>query len=187
MKDLRVQRTYILLKEAFFKLLAKKPFEEIKVNDICNLAMIHRTTFYHHFQDKYYLLDFCIQDIEQELIDNINKKSYKNIQEFYSNLVTSLLEYIADKKDVFINILKHNSKSSLTEVFLDTCVDYISSRLTNEYQQEIYPVADIDVISHFYSGAVLSTIVWWLESNSSMSEAELCDMIINLIFKVPNK
>ena len=71
MKDLRVQRTYILLKEAFFKLLAKKPFEEIKVNDICNLAMIHRTTFYHHFQDKYDLLDFCIQDIEQELIDNI--------------------------------------------------------------------------------------------------------------------
>ena len=187
MKDLRVQRTYILLKEAFFKLLAKKPFEEIKVNDICNLAMIHRTTFYHNFQDKYDLLDFCIQDIKQELIDNINKKSYKNIQEFYSNLVTSLLEYIADKKNVFINILRHNSKSSLTEVFLDTCVDYISSRLTNEYQQGIYPVADIDVISHFYSGAVLSTIVWWLESNSSMSEAELCDTIINLIFKVPNK
>ena len=98
MKDLRVQRTYILLKEAFFKLLAKKPFEEIKVNDICNLAMIHRTTFYHHFQDKYDLLEFCIHDIEQELVDNINKKSYKNIQEFYSNLVNSLLEYIADKK-----------------------------------------------------------------------------------------
>ena len=175
MKDLRVQRTYILLKEAFFKLLAKKPFEEIKVNDICNLAMIHRTTFYHHFQDKY------------ELVTNINKKSYQNIQEFYSNLVTSLLEYIADKKDVFVNILKHNSKSSLTEVFLNTCVNYISSRLKKEYQQGIYPIAYIDVISHFYSGAVLSTIVWWLESNSSMSEAELCDMIINLIFKVPKK
>ena len=87
----------------------------------------------------------------------------------------------------FVNILKHNSKSSLTEVFLNTCVNYISSRLKKEYQQGIYPIADIDVISHFYSGAVLSTIVWWLESNSSMSEAELCDMIINLIFKVPKK
>ena len=73
MKDLRVQRTYILLKDSLFKLLSKKSFEDIRVNDICNLAMIHRTTFYHHFQDKYELLEFCIQDIEQELLKKINR------------------------------------------------------------------------------------------------------------------
>ena len=50
MEDLRVQRTYLLLKNALLELLAKKSFDEIKVNDICNLAMIHRTTFYSHFQ-----------------------------------------------------------------------------------------------------------------------------------------
>ena len=181
------EETLFLFAKAIKSLIKKQPLDKITVTDIVSTAGKTRQTFYRHFQDKYDLLEFCIQDVEQELVTNINKKSYQNIQEFYSNLVTSLLEYIADKKDVFVNILKHNSKSSLTEVFLNTCVNYISSRLKKEYQQGIYPIADIDVISHFYSGAVLSTIVWWLESNSSMSEAELCDMIINLIFKVPKK
>ena len=62
MEDLRVQRTYLLLKNALLELLAKKSFDEIKVNDICNLAMIHRTTFYSHFQDKYDLLEYCKQE-----------------------------------------------------------------------------------------------------------------------------
>ena len=116
-------------------------------------------------------------------------KKPKTQQSSHANAIYRLLclSLSFDKSNVFVNILKHNSKSSLTEVFLNTCVNYISSRLKKEYQQGIYPIADIDVISHFYSGAVLSTIVWWLESNSSMSEAELCDMIINLIFKVPKK
>lgn len=64
MNDLRVKRTYILLKNALFELLAHQSFEEIKVNDICNLAMVHRTTFYSHFSDKYELLEYCIKDVE---------------------------------------------------------------------------------------------------------------------------
>lgn len=71
MEDLRVQRTYLLLKNALLELLAKKSFDEIKVNDICNLAMIHRTTFYSHFQDKYDLLEYCVKNIEQELTEKL--------------------------------------------------------------------------------------------------------------------
>ena len=77
MEDLRVQRTYLLLKNALLELLAKKSFDEIKVNDICNLAMIHRTTFYSHFQDKYDLLEYCIKNIEQELTEKIKRILYK--------------------------------------------------------------------------------------------------------------
>ena len=73
MEDLRVQRTYLLLKNALLELLAKKSFDEIKVNDICNLAMIHRTTFYSHFQDKYDLLEYCVKNIEQELTEKIRQ------------------------------------------------------------------------------------------------------------------
>ena len=98
MEDLRVQRTYLLLKNALLELLAKKSFDEIKVNDICNLAMIHRTTFYSHFQDKYDLLEYCVKNIEQELTEKINTTQYSNSKEFYTNLVMSLLEYISENK-----------------------------------------------------------------------------------------
>ena len=104
MEDLRVQRTYLLLKNALLELLAKKSFDEIKVNDICNLAMIHRTTFYSHFQDKYDLLEYCVKNIEQELTEKINTTQYSNSKEFYTNLVMSLLEYISENKKMFKKI-----------------------------------------------------------------------------------
>ena len=94
MDDLRVKRTYLLLKNALFELLAKKPFEEIKVNDICNAAMVHRTTFYSHFSDKYELLEYCIQDVEEELTKKISNNTYSNLKEFYTNLIINLLTYV---------------------------------------------------------------------------------------------
>ena len=63
MGDLRTTRTYLLLKNALLELLSKQSFDTIKVNDICNLAMVHRTTFYSHFSDKYELLDYCVNDL----------------------------------------------------------------------------------------------------------------------------
>ena len=56
--DLRIKKTYKLLTEALIKLLGEKPLSEIKLNEICDLAMVHKTTFYNHFSDKYDLLKY---------------------------------------------------------------------------------------------------------------------------------
>ena len=45
----------------------------------------------------------------------------------------------------------------------------------------------IEVISQFYAGAVISTIIWWLKSDNSLSETQLCNYIISLIFDIPHK
>ncbi|MEI3395913.1 MAG: TetR family transcriptional regulator [Clostridia bacterium] len=129
MEDLRVQRTYLLLKNALLELLAKKSFDEIKVNDICNLAMIHRTTFYSHFQDKYDLLEYCVKNIEQELTEKINTTQYSNSKEFYTNLVMSLLEYISENKKMFKSVLKNNFDNSVNKIFMNTCINYITDML----------------------------------------------------------
>lgn len=44
-EDIRLQRTYSLLLEALTDLLAEKPFDEIRVTDICERAKVHRSTF----------------------------------------------------------------------------------------------------------------------------------------------
>src|SRR5579884_3835195 len=54
--DLRVRRTQRLLWEALIALMDERDFEEISVTDICDRAMVHRTTFYKHYEDKYDLL-----------------------------------------------------------------------------------------------------------------------------------
>ena len=168
MNDLRVKRTYILLKNALFELLAHQSFEEIKVNDICNLAMVHRTTFYSHFSDKYELLEYCIKDVEDELTQKIKYNKYSNLREFYTNLIMSLLEYIADNK--------------IVALFTNACISYITEMLEKEEDMEIYHETPISIIAQFYSGAVINTIIFWLKTNSKLSEKELCEYIVSLIF-----
>ena len=50
--DLRQRKTRKLLVEALAQLLEEKSFQELSVTDICRRAMVHRTTFYAHFNDK---------------------------------------------------------------------------------------------------------------------------------------
>jgi AcrR family transcriptional regulator len=95
-EDLRIRRTYKLLSEALLSLLLEKSFEEIFVTDICERAMVHRTTFYKHFEDKYHLLDFCVKELisnfegdEQEL------NSISSMKDYYMGLIRKSLEYMA--------------------------------------------------------------------------------------------
>jgi len=187
MEDLRIKRTHLLLKNALFELLSQKSFDEIKVNDICNLAMVHRTTFYSHFQDKYDLLEYCIQDIKQEATKRITETKYSNSKEFCTNLVMNLLEYIEENKKMYQNILNKNSDSRANTVFMNTCIEYITSALEADQIYKKYNRIDINIMAQFYSGAVVATIIWWLKSPNPLTKKELCNSIISLIFDKPYK
>ena len=64
--DLRQRKTRKLLVEALAHLLEEKPFQELSVTDICRRAMVHRTTFYAHFNDKQELLHYLLEGMERE-------------------------------------------------------------------------------------------------------------------------
>ena len=59
-KDLRVIKTKKNLYESLIKLMSLKEFEYIKVSDICNEALISRSTFYSHFNTFLYFSLFVL-------------------------------------------------------------------------------------------------------------------------------
>ena len=46
-------------------LLEERPLSEISVVDICQRAMVHRTTFYAHFDDKLALLRYAVDELQK--------------------------------------------------------------------------------------------------------------------------
>src|SRR5215471_1814410 len=70
--DLRVRRTHKLLWEALMAELSQRPFEEITVKEICERAMVHRTTFYKHYEDKYALLEQGIRQMYDALVAEVH-------------------------------------------------------------------------------------------------------------------
>ena len=69
--DLRIQKTYLALHNAFTEILEEKRFDEMTVNELCDRAMIRRTTFYKHFADKYEYFSFYIREITSTFQDRL--------------------------------------------------------------------------------------------------------------------
>ena len=93
--DPRVKRTRGLILQSFESLLAEKNFETISVQDVTDKAQINRATFYAHFQDKYALLDYSInqmfmQEIEKRTL-NVCSYSPDNLR----NLILAVCEFLA--------------------------------------------------------------------------------------------
>jgi len=84
-KDLRVIKTENLLYTTLMDLLKEKAFEEIKVSDICSKALINRSTFYAHYNDKYDLLAEFINNLKNNLTLELNKNEKSNECDFELN------------------------------------------------------------------------------------------------------
>ncbi|MEI5906820.1 TetR/AcrR family transcriptional regulator [Bacillus spongiae] len=84
--DLRSVRTRKFIIDSLIELLEKKDFNSIKISDITSGAMINRATFYHHFLDKYDLLEKVIKEV---LIENVLQELSNN-KEFNEEMLKSL-------------------------------------------------------------------------------------------------
>ena len=67
--DLRVIKTKNVLFNSLVLLMKDKTFEEIKVSDICKKALINRSAFYSHYNDKYELLVDFINVLKEEFVN----------------------------------------------------------------------------------------------------------------------
>ena len=52
-----------LLADALAGLMECKPLDQVRVAEIASAAGVSKQTFYHHFSDKYHLMECCFRDM----------------------------------------------------------------------------------------------------------------------------
>lgn len=67
--DRRIQRTRQILLQAFKEVAQEKGFAATSIQDIAKRANVNRGTFYHHFTDKYMLVDYLIREQFQQQLE----------------------------------------------------------------------------------------------------------------------
>lgn len=178
--DLRIQKTYMALEEAFTKLLEQKPFESITTNELCDAAMIRRTTFYKHFTDKYDYFSFFVSNMINRSRNNVSIEILKEDPVKYTEL--RLKEHISFLKE-HKKLVKNLTASNMITFFLLCLQKQIDNEIrtilkeTGEYE----PSPELDFTLSLYSGALLSSIGWWLDHPDTFSERELADLLIQNI------
>jgi len=180
-KDLRVIKTQNILYTTLLDLMKEKTFEEIKVSDICNQALINRSTFYAHYNDKYELLAEFIQELKNSLTGELKKnKNISNTKDYYLEMIKLFLDHIEEKRESYLAIMIHNRNSITMDIIYDVLDHDITSHLKqdNSLEQNKIPRS---IIAKFYIGAVVNVGMEWLKSGTKYTKEDLMEYFSLLI------
>ncbi|HEU5346399.1 MAG TPA: TetR/AcrR family transcriptional regulator [Ktedonobacterales bacterium] len=176
--DLRVRRTRKLLWEALMAEMAERPFEQISVLDICERAMVHRTTFYKHYEDKYALLEQGMRQMYTALLLEhqhlpLNSYSVEHPPPYF----VRLFEHVAQHERFYRLALGGDGIGRFQRLLRDYFADVVASRMREEH-----PAADLQlpiaIHAHFLAGAILSLLAWWLERDMPLTPTEMARYLL---------
>lgn len=180
--DLRIVRTYKSLTEAFLQLMSEKPFEEITVNELCERAMIRRTTFYKHFADKYEFFRFFVWRMQTEF-DAANPASadYQNTHSFYISIINHVMSFLKGHEQFVHMVLGSNLLSTLLDILSEQITSDITEKIKNGMKKGIDVPASPEIVASFFTGAIIHTIRWWLMQKKQLSEEKLIQEIEKIL------
>ncbi len=170
-EDVRVMRTLKKIEDAFFCLLQKEDYKEIKLQDIYEIAGINRSTFYRHFKDKDDLALSIISAREEHLRDMLKSRSSEREGKVYSDLISNIYETILSEGKELKLLMKLTGELDFRlhclQILKDSYLDILSSL------GEDRNGAKASYISVLYATSVMESISWMLENGK-----EHKDMII---------
>lgn len=166
--DARTRYTKMVITESFIKLLKTKPFCQIKLREVCELAEIHRSTFYKYYRDIYdwreQMEDICLQSA-RDIINQCNCTDIKII-------LKKLLESMRKNIDFISVLFSVNWGNSLIE------------RLAYIIYEKVEPVSKIDDLSEnrkwnycFIVCGCIGIIQCWINDDMKQSIDEIIGYI----------
>lgn len=182
--DLRVQRTYRLLKEAFVRLIEEKSFEQITVQEICEEAMVRRTTFYQHFEDKHDFLNWFLQENQLAFDRSIDEcVCPEHFREYYIAIASGALQYMRDQKTLLGLLFGAGVQQQML-------IQEFSEKLCESIKRHLEKIPDIDekldhvpvsLMSEFYVGGMIAALRWYFSSDFSCTDEEFSAYINRII------
>lgn len=196
--DRRIQRTRLSLRAALLGLLKQKNYDDISIEEITEHANVGRATFYLHYKDKEDLLLEEFSEMANEkaqtlseipfsawfpIVDNPESEPEKSDSPLPLLMV---FQHIKEHSDLYYILLK-SSKSSRTferirKISTETIIKFVQAKLITDPIPILFKVP-IDFFAAYFSGALLSTVDWWLEEGMHYTPEEITNMFRGLFFR----
>lgn len=174
--DRRVRKTKEALRNALITLMKDKTIQEISVQELTDLADIHRGTFYLHYRDIYDLYE----QIENEIIEEISSLLNQSIVRGpYLDVVPALekiLKFVEGNSEISEMLLAQ----SMSGTFVKKLSELIKSKLMHINLQNMDLAANQDEImylSDFLAYGYIAVIKNWLENGMPESAPVMAERI----------
>ena len=179
--DPRQRKTRALLVKALAELMEERPFSELSVVDICSRAMVHRTTFYAHFNDKRELLSYLLSQLERECVETcLPKEEMTSPKEYFLTAVKNALGFFQDRRSLYLACLNSGMEAEV-HVLSDRAAQELCRRVSQPAFRDAAPEVDPQIPARFYIGAVLALIRWWLTNDDPVPQETLLSNLSHFI------
>ncbi|MFV0400865.1 MAG: TetR/AcrR family transcriptional regulator [Oscillospiraceae bacterium] len=168
-QDIRVTKTQRALTSALMALLSRQDFQKISVGDICQEALVSRSTFYAHFQDKYDLLRFSLGVFREQMEADCAEKSPLSC-------FASVLHHIKDNSRIFRNLFGGEPERELLEMLESFFGERFRAMLPADTSDALR-----ELTASFYTHGIAGTIAWWVRGGFSLSPEEMADAQFRLL------
>jgi AcrR family transcriptional regulator len=189
-EDLRVRRTHKLLWEALMAELTERTFEEITVRDICERAMVHRTTFYKHYEDKYALLEQGMRQMYDALVTQWHAPAPtpapapSNLRALPGNhhppaYFIGLFEHVAQHQQFYKLMLGGEGVNRFQKLLKNYITEVAGVRVQELIPTNQHLPVPPGMHVQFFAGAVLSLLAWWLENDMPLTPHQMAEYLLS--------
>lgn len=184
--DRRVQKTRAAIMQAFEKLLMKKSYDDITIQDIINEANIGRSTFYAHFETKDSLLEaICSGLFDHIFAEHLNAEpghDFSGSEEDVEAKIIHTLYHLQEDRKRLSRIFSCESAGLFWE--------YFHFRFSAFVQRKIVPALTADVVDvpkdyvvDFICNAFTSTVKWWFYRGLKATPEEVSGYFLRMTLR----
>lgn len=194
--DRRILKSKKALRDALVELIQEKGYDAVSVEEITQRANLGRATFYLHYKDKEELLLEEFIEMAKDRVQALSEipisvwETDDNPVELFAESqpimpLQKVFEHAAENAGLYRVLLRGESSPRLGEQIRRIIAISINEIAEATRQKDPSPVklqVPIDLLAAYFSGALLSSLSWWLEEKTPPSPGEMTRMFQRMFF-----
>ncbi|MCD7949229.1 MAG: TetR/AcrR family transcriptional regulator [Erysipelotrichaceae bacterium] len=176
----RINETKNKIYNAFIELAKTKPIHTISISQLCQMAHINRSTFYHYYGSQYDVLNELsnqfVSTIENQLLES-DFRDQKSVQ----NKVSLCFEYAAQNCELALLLMRNNKDIDFASyLFSIPMIEELLNEKTSDMSSEKEKQASLSFVTH----GAYQLLLEWLETPDRIPADEESKLVLKLARKI---
>jgi len=184
--DRRVQKTRGAIMLAFEKLLMKKSYDDITIQDIIDEANIGRSTFYAHFETKDSLLGaICSGLFDHIFAEHLNAEpghDFSGSEEDVEAKIIHTLYHLQEDRKRLSRIFSCESAGLFWEYFQLPFSTFVQREIVPALTADIVDVPK-DYVVDYFCNAFIATVKWWFYQGLKATPEEVSGYFLRMTLR----
>lgn len=170
------QDTKRQLAQSMKQLLRKSPIEKITIQELVDLAGVIRPTFYHHFRDKYELLEYIVRE------DLLVPVKPLLMNDMITEGLTLLFSSIKKEREFYERAVRIEGQNSFESIAIQEVKKLLLEVMESLYGRNHYRYVWLsrDVIAEYYAQSMCYVAITWIKQDFMIEPRELSEIYDHL-------